>query len=467
MLRLGAHQLLAHAACRPTPPWRPRSTSPSATVGERVTGLTNAVLRKVAARDYDGWVDAADRRPGDRDALAVADRPPALDRRRVRRAAAGRRAASPRWRPTTSARGRPLAVRPGLATVDELVAAGARAGPLLALRRHLVGATRATWRPSATGRAGVQDEGSQLVAWALTRAAAAPGLVARPVRRPGRQVRAAGRPRRQRRQPAAGRRDQPASGRAGGGRGPRLRRAARAAVGGRGRRDPAGLAAGHVHPGPGRRPVHRARRAAPPAGVPVAARHRGRGAAAPAAVRPAARLPSTRPCRAAWSRYVTCSPHVRETTDVVQEVLAGRDGRRVSRTRPSCCPSCPTPHAGTVPAALAAPARHRRHVRRVPPRGRGIRRLAPSLHSRRVHRIMPSILAADFANLQRRSSRSPAADALHIDVMDNHFVPNLTLGLPVVESIRKVTDADARHPSDDRGTRTAGPRPSPRRAPSR
>ena len=54
---------------------------------------------------------------------------------------------------------------------------------------------------------------------------------------------------------------------------------------------------------------------------------------------------------------------------------------------------------------------------------------------------MPSILAADFANLQRAIESVPSSDALHIDVMDFHFVPNLTLGLPVVESIRKVTDA--------------------------
>ncbi|QGN35445.1 ribulose-phosphate 3-epimerase [Microlunatus sp. Gsoil 973] len=53
---------------------------------------------------------------------------------------------------------------------------------------------------------------------------------------------------------------------------------------------------------------------------------------------------------------------------------------------------------------------------------------------------MPSILSADFANLQRDIEKVPGADALHVDVMDNHFVPNLTLGLPVVESIRKITD---------------------------
>lgn len=54
--------------------------------------------------------------------------------------------------------------------------------------------------------------------------------------------------------------------------------------------------------------------------------------------------------------------------------------------------------------------------------------------------IHPSILNADFANLEREISRISTADAVHVDVMDNHFVPNLTLGLPVVESIRRVTE---------------------------
>jgi ribulose-phosphate 3-epimerase len=53
---------------------------------------------------------------------------------------------------------------------------------------------------------------------------------------------------------------------------------------------------------------------------------------------------------------------------------------------------------------------------------------------------MPSILSADFANLQTAIELVPSSDAVHVDVMDNHFVPNLTLGLPVVESIRKITD---------------------------
>src|SRR4029450_8137899 len=53
---------------------------------------------------------------------------------------------------------------------------------------------------------------------------------------------------------------------------------------------------------------------------------------------------------------------------------------------------------------------------------------------------MPSILSADFANLQTAIESVPSSDAIHIDVMDNHSVPNLTLGLPVVESIRKITD---------------------------
>jgi ribulose-phosphate 3-epimerase len=51
-------------------------------------------------------------------------------------------------------------------------------------------------------------------------------------------------------------------------------------------------------------------------------------------------------------------------------------------------------------------------------------------------RINPSILAADFANMERELARIATADSVHVDVMDNHFVPNLTFGPQMVERIQ-------------------------------
>lgn len=54
-------------------------------------------------------------------------------------------------------------------------------------------------------------------------------------------------------------------------------------------------------------------------------------------------------------------------------------------------------------------------------------------------RINPSILAADFANFAGELDRIRTADAAHVDIMDNHFVPNLTFGQPMVERLQQIS----------------------------
>lgn len=172
LLRLGAHQVLAlrvpvHAAVAAM------VDLAAATVGERVTGLTNAVLRRVAAHDLDGWLDQLAAGRDARDVLAL-------------------RTAHPRWVVDAFAALLPtdelepalaadnvnpevtLVVRPGLADRAELVAAGAAATPYSPFGARWSGPP-GELSAVRDGRVGVQDEGSQLVAWGLSRGDAPAG----------------------------------------------------------------------------------------------------------------------------------------------------------------------------------------------------------------------------------------------------------------------------------------------------
>ena len=172
LLRLGAHQILSMRI--PVPAAIAATVDLAAlTVGERITGLTNAVLRRVADRSLDEWFDRLSDGLDDFDRLALRTAHPRwivdayadlLPQSELEEALAANNAS-----PEIS-----LVIRPGLAEVSDLVGAGAQPS-----RYSPFGAR---WRGDPAGltlirggRAGVQDEGSQLVTWALARAQAPPG----------------------------------------------------------------------------------------------------------------------------------------------------------------------------------------------------------------------------------------------------------------------------------------------------
>lgn len=170
VLRLGVHQLLAmrvpdHAAI---------STSVDlvrAAVGRGPSGLVNAVLRKVAGRDLGAWVSdvAPDRATDPRGHLAVAQSHPRWVVDALAEALGGDDAELEELLAADNAAPRvTLVARPGLADVDELEAAGAARTSLSPYGAVLPGGDPSGVPAVADGRAGVQDEGSQLVALAMS-----------------------------------------------------------------------------------------------------------------------------------------------------------------------------------------------------------------------------------------------------------------------------------------------------------
>ncbi|MPZ95515.1 MAG: rRNA cytosine-C5-methyltransferase [Propionibacteriales bacterium] len=172
VLRLGTHQLLAMR----TSPHAAVGTSVDLVrdvVGARPTGLVNAILRKVAARGLDQWVDAVapDRTADLPGHLAVRHSHP----RWVVEAMAD--AVGADWGETEAVLAADneapqvtLVARPGRSEVSELVATGARAGRWSPYAATMSGGDPGSISAVRDGRAGVQDEGSQLVALALAAA---------------------------------------------------------------------------------------------------------------------------------------------------------------------------------------------------------------------------------------------------------------------------------------------------------
>ena len=437
LLRLGTHQLLAmrvpaHAAVAATVDL---AAADGGGAGHRA-GQRGPAPGRRARPGRRGWTELRRRRWTSGTGWPLRTAPPALDRRRLRRRAAGRPSSSRRWPPTTCRPRSRLVVRPGLAERRRAGAAGAE--PAAGHRSAPAGrATRPTCPPYA--RAGPACRTRARSWW--------PGRWPGPTAPAGRWLDLCAGP---------GGKAALLAGLAGQRRQlgcwpPNCSRTGRALVA----PGAARLSAARPVSSWPTAPARPGARAASPGCWPTcrapdwarcaAVRKRGGGASpttSPQLRRAAASTccaaPSTRPARRGGRlRHLLTAP--------ARDQRRGRGGagrRATSRCcrPPTLLPEVPDAARRRLPAAVAAPARHRRDVRGASCAA-GRRRYGRQ--SPWPPRITPSILNADFADLTARSSRIPSADAVHVDVMDNHFVPNLTFGLPVVEAHPKVTRPDA------------------------
>ncbi len=455
VLRLGAHQVLGmrvppHAAVSET------VALTRALVGAGPAQLVNAALRRVSERTLEDWLlRLAESAEDETERLSVAQSHPAWIVRAMRQAlvADGRDAdeLDALLEADNAAPAVTLVARPGLAERDVVLAGveGGRAGRWTPTAVRMPSGDPAQVAGVSSGRVGVQDEGSQLVALALAQVSVPPRQGPAVPERwldlcagPGGKAALLG-------AVAAARGAHLVANEIAPHRAVLVERSVGALPPGTvevrvgdgttvGEQEPAGYDRVLVDaPCTGlgalrRRPEARWRRT--PADL-------GRLSTTQRDLLSAA-LDATRP--GGVVAYVTCSPHLAETTLVVKDVVGRRADVEVLDAREAVravVAQAGGAHLELGPgprrAAVAACPRDRRDA----PDAAAAHGLRPALVRVAAVGILiaPSILSADFANLEAELGRIASADLAHVDVMDNHFVPNLTLGLPIVERLVAVS----------------------------